>query len=289
MSSFPETIRIATRRSPLAMTQTRMVADALRKATRDQSRIELLDMSTSGDRQRDWSLSQAGGKGLFTKELEDAMLAGEADLAIHSAKDLPTTMPDGLALLGFLPRAATHDILVTRYDAAFPPRSIATGSPRRQAQLRRLFPETTWAEIRGNVETRLGKVASGECDATVLAAAGLARLGIHTYPGVTFHPLSLEQCVPAPGQAAIAIQGRREDLAIYASLGDAATARAVHLERHLLALLGEGCHSATAAHMVEDRLLVFQESCGYRAFPMNGLDESECRAAIDRIVETLLR
>ena len=137
-------------------------------------------MVTTGDRQREWSLEKKGGKGLFTKELEDALLEKRADLAVHSAKDLPSEMPEGLSIAGFLPRESPEDVLVLK-DGIDAPARIATGSPRRRVQLRFLYPQVEFIEIRGNVDTRLAKIADGYADATVLAAAGLNRLGIDSW------------------------------------------------------------------------------------------------------------
>jgi hydroxymethylbilane synthase len=204
-------------------------------------------MTTTGDRQHDWKLSEQGGKGLFTKELEDTLLEGRADLAVHSAKDLPTELPPGLALAGCLPRANVHDILVRREDRPSPT-LIASGSPRRRAQGARIWPGASWSELRGNVETRLRKIAEGQADATILAAAGLARLGISSYPGLVFEPIALEHMIPAAGQAAIALECREDCLHKFRILADSETTLAVTIEREALAKMGGGCHSACAAY-----------------------------------------
>jgi hypothetical protein len=172
---------LATRKSPLALAQTEMVAAHLRDRLGVET--ELLKIVTTGDKQTEWSLEKRGGKGLFTSELEAALQRGEADVAVHSTKDLPGDMPAGLAIGGYMPRADTRDVLVLR--AGVPtPRTLATGSPRRRLQVQRLFPAVQFSEIRGNVDTRLRKIGEqGVADGSVLAAAGLKRLGISEWPG----------------------------------------------------------------------------------------------------------
>jgi len=246
MSANPEVHYLATRGSPLARAQAELVRAHLAAALPGQM-FETLVLTTTGDRQKDWKLSEKGGKGLFTKELEDALLEGRAFAAVHSAKDLPTELPEGLALAGFLPRADPRDVLVRRSDRPAPA-LIACGSPRRREQGSKLWPEAKWTELRGNVETRLRKIAEGEADATILAAAGLARLGIAAHPGLVFAPIAPDDMVPAAGQAAIAVECRAADLPHLSPLFDEKTALAIGFERALLAALGGGCHSASAAY-----------------------------------------
>src|SRR5688572_20038220 len=143
---------LATRKSPLALTQTEMVAAHLRNQLGVES--ELLQIVTTGDQQAEWSLEQRGGKGLFTSELEAAVQRGEADVAVHSTKDLPGEMSDGLAIGGYLPRADPRDVLILRTGIEMPV-TLATGSPRRRLQVKRMFPDVVFSEIRGNVDTRL--------------------------------------------------------------------------------------------------------------------------------------
>jgi hydroxymethylbilane synthase len=168
---------------------------------------------------------------------------------------------------GFLPREDARDVLVLR-TGVVAPATIATGSPRRQLQVARLFPAARFTEIRGNVDTRLRKVADGLADATILAQAGLNRLGIQAWPGVVFHPLEIAQSVPAVGQGAIAIQCRTPDAARFAPVLDAATGRPVQLERAIQAELGGGCQIAFGAHALADRLYFFHEKTGARTFPL---------------------
>lgn len=258
---------LATRKSPLALAQTEMVAAHLRNQLGVET--ELLRIVTTGDRQTEWSLEQRGGKGLFTSELEAALQRREADVAVHSTKDLPGDMPAGLAIGGYLPRADARDVLVLR-SGVDTPVQLATGSPRRRLQLGLMFPSVVFSEIRGNVDTRLRKIGEqGVADGTVLAAAGMKRLGIETWPGVEFAPLDFEQMVPAVGQGAIAIQCRDEDAAKFGAVFDPATARAVTLERAFQAALGGGCHTAFAAHATGDALFLFHERTGVRRLPLS--------------------
>jgi hydroxymethylbilane synthase len=273
------TVRIATRKSPLALVQTGLVEAHIRAALGVET--EQLRIVTTGDRQTDWSLEGKGGKGLFTGELEQSLLRGEADLAVHSTKDLPGEMAAGLALAGYLPRADPRDVLVRRVGV--PTLSlIATASPRRRLQSSLLFPGVRHTEIRGNVDTRLRKVAEGLADATILAAAGLARLAIASWPGLVFEPLEFGRFVPAVGQGAIAIQCRSADLARFAGSFHPETARAVGLERALQAALGGGCHTAFGAHAAAGTLHFFHERTGVRALPLAPAD-------LDRPAETARR
>ena len=262
MTEAKRTVRVVTRKSPLAMRQTGIAIDALQQASPGWE-FEVIPMSTTGDERLAWSLETSGGKGLFTSALEEAIVKGEGDLAVHSAKDLPTEMPDGVVLAGFLPRAPAGDVLILR-DSVVVPKVIATSSPRRRAQLKAFFPEAGWKEIRGNVNTRLRKVAGGEADATVMAQAGLLRLGIHSHEGLRFLPIPLTRSVPAAGQGAIGLQVRSEDGPVFAGFLCDETARAVHLERAFLKAKGGGCHSATAVHFSNGKLHVFEEAGGYR-------------------------
>ncbi len=260
---------LATRKSPLALAQTEMAAAHLR--SRLGVETDLLKIVTTGDQRAEWSLEERGGKGLFTKELEHALLNNEADVAVHSAKDLPGDMPRGLAIAGYLPRADPRDVLVLRAGVARPEK-IATGSPRRRQQIAMLFPGAHFTQIRGNVETRLRKIAENAADgadSSLLAAAGLARLRIGNWPGVEFHALGFESMVPAVGQAAIAIQCRAADATRYAPHLDAETARHVALERAFQTALGGGCHTALGVHANDNTLWFFHEQTGLRSLPLS--------------------
>ena len=268
-------LALATRKSPLALRQSEMVAATVREKLGLE--VELLPLVTTGDRQTKWSLEQSGGKGLFTKELEDALLDGRADLAVHSAKDMPTEMPAGLKLVAFLPREDPADVLVTK-QGVNQPKIIATGSPRRRAQGAQIFPDAQWMELRGNVETRLKKIAEGrEAEATLLAAAGLNRLQISQFPGLEFRALSFDEMVPAPGQGAIAVQARSEDRSLFQKISDQATEHAVRIERSILTAFGGGCQVALGAHYskVDDQLSFFHEKCGIKKLSLMGKVESD--------------
>jgi hydroxymethylbilane synthase len=261
---------IATRKSPLALAQTEMVAAHLRAQLGVET--ELLKIVTTGDKQTEWSLEKRGGKGLFTSELEAALQRGEADVAVHSTKDLPGDMPAGLAIGGYMPRADARDVLVL-HAGVETPATIATSSPRRRLQVKMLFPDTQFTEIRGNVDTRLKKIGELHvADATILAAAGMKRLGIDAWPGVELAPLNFDQMVPAVGQAAIAIQCREGDAAKFAAIFDAPTMRAVTLERAFQTALGGGCHTAFAAHAAADALYLFHENTGLQRVSLTPQD-----------------
>ena len=278
-------IILATRKSPLALAQAELVASRLRAAFPGVE-CELLKVVTTGDRKLDWSLEKQGGKGLFTAELEQALLQGAADGAVHSSKDLPNESATGLVIAGYLPREDPRDVLVVRQGAATPA-TIATGSPRRRLQIGLQFPGTTFTEIRGNVDTRLRKIATGAADATILAAAGLRRLGIAGWAGLEFRPQAFAQMVPAVGQGAIAVQARAADAAKFAAAFDAATARQLGLERALQGRFGGGCQLAFAAHATAETLYVFHERTGQRRLPLAPVDFDQPAATAERIWKTL--
>jgi hydroxymethylbilane synthase len=276
---------LATRKSPLALVQTEAVAAHLRENLGVET--ELLKIVTTGDKQTDWSLEKKGGKGLFTSELEAALLRGEADVAVHSTKDLPGDMPPGLAVGGYMPRADTRDMLVLRAGVDMPT-VLATGSPRRRQQIGRLFPGVAFTEIRGNVDTRLRKIGEQHvADGTILAAAGLERLGISSWPGVEFMPLTFDQMVPAVGQGAIGVQCRIDDAAKFAAVLDAVTARIVTLERAFQAALGVGCHTAFAAHATPAVLYLFHENIGLHRLPLMEDDFAAPTATAARVLRQL--
>lgn len=276
---------LATRKSPLALAQTEMVAAHLRGQLGVET--ELLKIVTTGDKQTEWSLEKRGGKGLFTSELEAALQRREADVAVHSTKDLPGDMPEGLAIGGYLPRADVRDVLVLRSGVDVPA-TIATSSPRRRMQISLLFPGVVFTEIRGNVDTRLRKIGEQHAaDGTILAAAGLKRLGIDAWPGVEFVPLSFDQMVPAVGQGAIAIQCRETDAAKFAAVFDGATARSVTVERAFQTALGGGCHTAFGAHVTADTIHLFHENLGLRRLPLTAADFAAPVEAAARVLKQL--
>ena len=275
---------LLTRGSPLARRQADFAAAHLSAALGRPTEIRIV--VTTGDRQTDWSLEKQGGKGLFTVELEQALLRHEGDIAVHSAKDLPTELPPGLALAGYLPREDARDTWICRHDCT-QPQTVATGSPRRRAQGQKLFSPVTWMELRGNVDTRLRKVAEGQADGTFLAQAGLNRLGITSWPGLIFTPLSFTQMVPAAGQGAVALQVRSAEASAYAGVLDQPTARAVTIERLFLAQLGEGCHTAFACHVKDTSVMLFRDDFGRHEFPMLAKNADEALPRVAEILRTL--
>lgn len=255
-------VTIATRKSPLARKQTELVVDWIMERSQG-CETEILPLSTQVDERLNWSLEKRGGLGLFTKELENALLQGDAELAVHSAKDLPTTLPDGLCIAGYLPRGNPQDMLVLRKGAEADPKTIATSSPRRRNQLKQRFPDAEWTNIRGNVSTRLRKIQEGVADASILACAGLDRLNITCHEGLVFESLPVASMVPAPGQAAIAIECRAADLPKYQGLFCEQTRQAVELERAFLRGLGSGCQTPFGVYFAEGTLHLYHPKCGY--------------------------
>ena len=250
-SAFSAPLRIATRESRLALWQANHVA-ALLKARYPQAEVGLVGMTTRGDQILDRPLAEIGGKGLFTKELEVALLDGRAELAVHSLKDVPMELPEGFELAAVMTRADPRDALVSvRYDAleALPADAVVgTSSLRRAAQLKARFPGFRIEPLRGNLDTRLGKLDAGQYDAIVLAAAGLTRLGlahrIRQYLDVT-------QSLPAPGQGMLGIEIRadRDDVRrALAFLNDPEAARIAAAERAVSRQLGGNCKTPLAAH-----------------------------------------
>jgi hydroxymethylbilane synthase len=276
--------RIATRKSPLARCQTELVTNWLAShAFKDL--LEVIPFRTEVDVRLKWSLEERGGLGLFTKELEDALSENRADLAVHSAKDMPTTLPPGLVIAGYLPRADARDVLVTRSKCEGAPRRIATSSPRRRSQLQGRYPEVKWETIRGNVTTRLQKIHDGEADATVLAAAGLKRLGIESFKGLDFEFLPISNMVPAPGQAAIAVECREADLERYKAIFCLETERMVEFERAILRGLGSGCQTPVGAYFADGVLHLYHPSIGYRSTSLPLPYLKEVQTVADSIIE----
>ena len=250
---MPDTLRIATRKSPLALWQAEHVAAALR-ATHPGLHVELLGMSTQGDKILDTPLAKIGGKGLFVKELEQGMLEGQADIAVHSMKDVPVELPEGLHLAAILAREDPRDAFVSnRYDTleALPQGArVGTSSLRRQCQLADRRPDLVILPLRGNVNTRLRKLDDGEYDAVILASAGLKRLGMAERIRAYLTP---EDSLPAIGQGAIGIECRRDDPrvnALIAPLHDADTAARISAERAMNHRLQGGCQVPIGGYAV---------------------------------------
>jgi hydroxymethylbilane synthase len=257
-------LRLGTRGSQLALWQARAVAAGL--AARTGHACEIVVITTSGDRLQEAPLSEAGGKRLFVKEIEDALIRGDVDLAVHSSKDMPALLPDGLAIAASLPREDPHDAVVlpaSRQRAASTiselvavlgqSPTIATSSVRRTAQLARLVPGARFVAVRGNLDTRLRKLDAGGPSALVLAAAGLRRLGFASRITMA---LPAEVCVPAPGQGIVAVEVRADDhttRALLAQIDDPTATTALTAERALVAALGGGCQMPVGALARIDR------------------------------------
>ena len=240
-------LRLGTRRSPLAMAQAEEARDRL-CAAHPGLTVEIVPVQASGDKILDRPLAEIGGKALWTKELDVWLLEGEIDFAVHSAKDVETLRPPGIAIAAVLPRADVRDVLVgvDSLEALPPGARIGTSAQRRAAQALHFRPDCQIVSFRGNVATRLGKLAAGEADATLLAAAGLERLDQREVGS----PLDPAVWLPAPGQGCIAIECRANDQAtakLLAAIDDRASHAALLAERALLAALGGNCHSPIAA------------------------------------------
>jgi hydroxymethylbilane synthase len=241
-------IRLGTRGSTLALVQCRIVAELLGGA----AATRIVPMRTEGDRLAEARLAVVGGKGLFVREIEDALLRGEIDLAVHSLKDLPAEPPPGLVLAAFPPREDPRDVLVTKSPATLQTlpagARVGTSSPRRQALLLAARPDLAVEPIRGNVDTRLRKLGEADWSAVVLAAAGLRRLGLAPAHAALLDP---DVFVPAVGQGVIAVEARADDratLALLARADDASTRACALAERAYLARLGASCNTPMAAH-----------------------------------------
>jgi hydroxymethylbilane synthase len=242
-------LRLGTRGSPLALWQANTVAGRLQAAG---SRVEIVRIKTSGDRLQEAPLSEVGGKRLFVKEIEDALLREEIDLAVHSAKDMSAVLPDGLAIAAVLPREDPRDALVLPaaarardLDAALAALgdapAVGTSSVRRAAQLSAVLPRATFTPVRGNVDTRLRKLDSGGFDAIVLACAGMRRLGFERRISAA---IPVERCIPAPGQGIVAVEIRARDARTRAAvekMNDRPAAIALDAERAVVTALGGGC------------------------------------------------
>jgi hydroxymethylbilane synthase len=288
-------IRLATRASRLALIQARAVAGPLEAAG---ARVEIVPMRTEGDRRAEARLAAIGGKGLFVREIEEALLRGEADVAVHSLKDLPAEVPAGLTLAVFPEREDPRDVLVTRGAGGLDvlPRGarVGTSSPRRRAITLALRGDLCVLPIRGNVDTRLAKLDAGDYDALVLAAAGLRRLGVSARHAT---PLAPDVFVPAVGQGVLGVQARADDAATLAALrplDHAPTRACAEAERAFLARLGASCVTPMAAHAryAEGRVVmdaVVASDDGHKVLREHGEGAvSEAAALGRRVAEALL-
>lgn len=248
------TLRIGTRGSALALRQTERVVEALTQYYPDLT-CDVQVVSTSGDRDKETSLQIIGGQGIFAKELQLALINGEIDIAVHSVKDLTSTLPEGLTLEAIVERADPRDVVISNLGGLpdLPEGSVVgTSSRRRLALVRRLRPDLTLTDLRGNVDTRIRKATEGPLDAAILAAAGIQRMG---WQDRVRQYLSVDEFVPAPGQGAIGVEVREDNTDVrelLAPLNDPDLALAVESERTFLRTVGGGCTSPIGAHTVLD-------------------------------------
>jgi len=236
-------VRLGSRGSRLALTQAELAAEALRQANPELD-VALVPITTTGDRDRSKPFGEIGARGVFVKEIEEALLEGRVDVAIHSAKDMTSTATDGLAIGAFLVREDARDALCGA-DELRPGMRIGTASARRKAQLLALEPRVSIEPLRGNVDTRLRKRGERGLDAVVLAAAGLDRLGLANEIG---HRFDVDRLVPEAGQGAVALQVRQGEEELVAFADDPETRRRVSAERACVAHIGAGCLAPVAAH-----------------------------------------
>jgi hydroxymethylbilane synthase len=272
-------LRLGTRGSPLALAQARKVAAAIETAQRwPDGWVQIIEIKTTGDQVQDRPLAEIGGKGLWTKELDRALLDGEVDFCVHSMKDVESVRPRGIHIAAVRPRGDVRDRIIgaESIDQLKEGAVVGTSSPRRAAQLRRLRPDLKIVPIRGNVETRLAKVEAGEVDATLLASAGLKRLDINAGTAIP-----TEIILPAPGQAVIGMECRTNDTrtqSVLTSVNNQITYNCVMAERAFARALGGTCHSPVAAFCVlEDGDLRMRG----QLFSEEGTDMVEDRAVFD--------
>lgn len=253
MPQPPTLLRIGTRGSPLALAQANLARARIAAAQGcDIERIGIVPIRTTGDTIKDRPLAEAGGKGLFTKEIEEALIAGDVDIAVHSAKDMPTLLPQGLVIAACLPREDARDVLISRGAKSIADLKrgavVGTASMRRQALVKRLRPDVQVVTFRGNVETRIAKLEAGAVDATLLALAGLKRLGLADAATAV---LSVDEFLPAVGQGIVIMQTceKREDVfELLSSVNDEGSFIAISAERGFLAALDGSCRSPIAGH-----------------------------------------
>lgn len=275
----PDILRVGTRRSALARTQTQFIVARL-SSLHSTTKIEVVEVLTTGDQMLDASLANMPDKGVFVKEIEDKLLAGEIDLAVHSMKDMPTELPRGLKIGAYPERADPRDVLVTRLATDLREMAngatIGTGSARRQAQLLQYRSDLNVCDIRGNIDTRLKKARTPEYDGIILAAAGLARMGwleqVREY-------LSCSVMIPAVGQGTLGIEIREDDRDVerlVAPLNDPSAEKSCQAERTFLAGMGGGCHTPMAAFC-----RVRDEAVSFQAFASNTDGSDFRKASID--------
>lgn len=260
-------VRVGSRDSLLAVRQAELVMEAVRKAS-PETELTLVTMKTTGDRILNQSLDKIGGKGLFVKELDLALMEGRSDLSVHSLKDMPMEIPEELPILAYSPREDNRDVLVLREGLSELPAHpvIGTGSARRKIQAARIYPDAEFKGIRGNIQTRLRKLDSGEYDALILAAAGMIRMGLQDRISRYF---SVEEIIPPAGQGIMAVQGRKDDSYPFLIKINSPKSQAMaEAERSFVKTLDGGCSSPIAACALIDgdrlklRGLYFEEKSG---------------------------
>lgn len=269
-------IRIGTRKSRLALAQTDIAVNALKKARPD-IEAEIVEISSRGDRYIDRPISQIEGKGVFSSELEERILSGEIDAAVHSAKDLDIVLPDGTEVSAVLKRGDHRDVLVLPKGAEHDDSDrllIGTGSIRRRENLKRIYPNAMFKDIRGNVETRLNKLLSGEYDGIILAAAGLERLGLFDSDSFSFTPFEAEEFVPAACQGIIAVETAENSAAaeIFREISDRNTYISFETEREFLRICGGDCHTPAGIFTVvsDDKINIICSADGRQILTAEG-------------------
>ena len=290
---MPTTIRIATRASTLALWQAHHVKDLLEQAHAGIV-VEICGMTTQGDRNKVTPLSKIGGKGVFVKELETALMDGTADIAVHSMKDVPAILPAGLGIHAICKRADPRDAFVSNQFASFAElpagAKVGTSSLRRRLQVQQQFPHLAYPELRGNVDTRLRKLDEGEYDAIILASAGLIRLGLESR--ITAH-MGIDLCLPAAGQGAVGIECRTDagDIrALLAPIDDVDTSLRVHCERTVSAGLGANCTLPIAAfaELTGDQLRLTAFVCDRDGHTCINVSESGARESATEIADNVV-
>jgi hydroxymethylbilane synthase len=272
-------LRLGTRGSPLALAQARKVAAAIETSQRwPDGWVQIVEIKTTGDKVQDKPLADIGGKALWTKELDRALMEGEVDFCVHSMKDVESERPDGIHIAAVRPRGDVRDRIIgaESVDKLKQGATVGTSSPRRAAQLRRMRPDLQIVPIRGNVETRLKKVESGEVDATLLASAGLKRLDI-----VAGTAIPVEIMLPAPGQAVIGMECRTNDTrtqSVLSTVSNEITYNCIMAERAFTRALGASCHSPVAAFCAFDDGDLRMRA---QLFSEDGADMVEERAIFD--------
>ena len=276
--AVPAHIRIGTRGSALALAQTDLFIGRLQEAY-PQITCEKVIIKTAGDKILDKSLQAFGGKAVFVSEFEEAILNGEIDYAVHSAKDMPMELAGGLAVVCVLPREDVRDVLLTRRGTQIEKRKeavIGTGSLRRQSQIAALYPNVRCESLRGNVTTRIQKLKDGGYDGIILAAAGLLRLGLDRDEELSYQYLDVEQMLPAGGQGIIAIEGRADGQEFLQAVTDERAALALTVERDILKRLDAGCHEAVGVYAEVTDALAQAEKSVVEGKKSRAADEEIC-------------